>query len=87
MFARSVSMNETQVSILFVPNIDTKITSYPFVEIQHQSYFGREREILFSMNTVFRIGDIRTLDYDLRLFEVQLTLTMDDDPQLRILTT
>ena len=87
MFAQSASMDVSQVGILFVMNIDTKITSYPFAEIQHESYFGTEQEILFSTHTVFRIGDIGTLNGNGRLFEVQLNLTNDDDPQLRILTT
>jgi tetratricopeptide (TPR) repeat protein len=86
MYAESVSLNETHVGILFVMTIDPKIASYPFANIRGYSYFQRESEILFSMHTVFRINDIRTLDDDGQLFEVQLALTTDDDPQLRILT-
>jgi len=49
------------------------------------SYFGSiEEEILFSMHTVFRIGEMEQLEND--ILQVKLTSTNDDDPQLRILT-
>jgi tetratricopeptide (TPR) repeat protein len=38
------------------------------------------------MHTVFRICDIKPLDEQHRLFQVDLTLTNDDDNDLRILT-
>ena len=74
------------VGILFEMTIDPKITSTPFADIQGVSYFQTEAEILFSMHTVFRIGSIKSMDKSDRLFEVQLTLTADDDEGLRSLT-
>ena len=74
------------VGLLFIMTIDPKVTSTPFAKIQHYSYFQVEREVLFSMHTVFRIDDVKRIAGENRLFEVQLTLTKDDDPQLRILT-
>ncbi|CAF3869873.1 unnamed protein product, partial [Rotaria sp. Silwood1] len=38
------------------------------------------------MNTIFRIGDIRKIDSNRSLYEVDLKLTSDDDQQLRRLT-
>jgi preprotein translocase subunit SecA/nephrocystin-3 len=49
-------------------------------------YAGDEDEVLFSMHTVFRIGNITPMDKDYRLFQVELTLTSDNDKDLRELT-
>jgi hypothetical protein len=38
------------------------------------------------MNTVFRIGEIKPMDKNHRLFQVDLTLTSDNDKDLRVLT-
>ncbi|CAF3186513.1 unnamed protein product, partial [Rotaria sp. Silwood2] len=38
------------------------------------------------MHTVFRIIDIKPLNNDARLYQVNLQLTSDDDEELRILT-
>ncbi|CAF3872775.1 unnamed protein product, partial [Rotaria sp. Silwood1] len=38
------------------------------------------------MHAVFRIGDIQKLDNNRPLYQVNLKLTSDDDPQLRQLT-
>ncbi|CAF1320889.1 unnamed protein product [Rotaria sp. Silwood1] len=46
----------------------------------------QEEEILFSMHTVFRIGEVRKLDNNRALYQVDLKLTSDDDSQLRELT-
>ena len=85
-FAQKSSRNPDMVGILFEMTIDPKITCTPFADIQDDSYFQAEAEILFSMHTVFRIGSIRSINKSERLFEVQLTLTADDDEGLRILT-
>ena len=85
-FANCNSMGEGMVGILFVINIDSKIKSTPFANIEKESQFSNEMEILFSMHSVFRTGNIKCLDDHQRLFEVQLTLTADDDVELRQLT-
>ncbi|CAF5061378.1 unnamed protein product, partial [Rotaria sp. Silwood1] len=38
------------------------------------------------MHTVFRIGEVRKIDNNRALYQVDLQLTSDDDPQLRELT-
>ena len=38
------------------------------------------------MHTIFRIGDIKEIDKNNPLYQVELTLTSDNDPQLRMLT-
>ncbi|CAF4577242.1 unnamed protein product [Rotaria sp. Silwood2] len=66
--------------------IDPTVSSTPFASIREVSYFQAEEEILFSMHTVFRIGDVRQIDKERPLYEVDLKLTSDDDEQLRELT-
>jgi len=83
-FARQNSTRENMVGIFFVMTIDPNIPSATFADIKEHSYFEGEGEILFSMHTVFRIDDVLGLGE--RLFEVRLTLTGDDDPELRQLT-
>ena len=46
----------------------------------------QEDEVLFSMHSVFRIRDIKSMDGNDRLYQVDLTLTSDDDKDLRALT-
>ncbi|CAF1554841.1 unnamed protein product, partial [Rotaria sp. Silwood1] len=52
----------------------------------NQDHMLEEEEILFSMHAVFRIGEVRKLDNNRALYQVDLKLTSDDDPQLRELT-
>ncbi|CAF1340628.1 unnamed protein product [Adineta ricciae] len=86
-FTYSALRDPDKVGVLFVITIDPTIGTTPFASIGDLSYFEREAEILFSMHTVFRIGTIRQLGDKKKLYhEVQLQLTADDDPQLRVLT-
>jgi tetratricopeptide (TPR) repeat protein len=85
-FADSASMRTDMVGILFKMSIDPSVSSAPFASIQEVSYFQTEEEILFSMHTVFRIGEITQIDNNNLLYQVDLKLTADDDQQLRILT-
>ena len=83
-FARQDSTRENMVGIFFVMTIDPNIPSATFADIKKHSRYENEGEILFSMHTVFRIDDVLGLGQ--RLFEVRVTLTGDDDPELRQLT-
>ena len=86
-FATESSAKDGAVGVLFVLTIDPALTSTPFADISQFSYFDEEEgEVLFSMHSVFRIARVEGLDKQGRLWEVQLTLTADDDPQLRLLT-
>ena len=67
-------------------SIDPSVSSAPFAAIHDYSYYKTEEEILFSMHTVFRIGEIKQMDKNNPLYQVDLKLTSDDDPQLRTLT-
>ncbi|CAF2078714.1 unnamed protein product, partial [Rotaria magnacalcarata] len=54
--------------------------------IDERSAIPQEKEMLFTMHTVFCINEISQMHENSRLWEVQLTLTNDDDPQLAALT-
>ncbi|CAF3749177.1 unnamed protein product [Rotaria sp. Silwood1] len=86
-FATDALKTPDTIGILFNMTIDPTISSSaPFALLDNVSYFSNEEEILFSMNTVFRIGEIKQFDNNERLWLVELTLTNDNDPQLAILT-
>jgi tetratricopeptide (TPR) repeat protein len=85
-FAESNQDNPDLVGILFVLIIDPSKSTALFALIRDVSYFQEEDEVLFSMHTVFRINDIKPIDGNNRLFEVTLTLTSDNDKDLRDLT-
>jgi tetratricopeptide (TPR) repeat protein len=85
-FARRALLNPDMVGILFVMTIDPSQSTTPFASIKSFSYFSDEDEILFSMHTVFRIRDIKRMGENQRLFQVDLTLTSDNDEDLRVLS-
>jgi tetratricopeptide (TPR) repeat protein len=85
-FAHDALSNPDLVGILFVMTIDPSVSTTPFASINDVSYFkGKEDEMLFSMHTVFRICDIKSMGENQRLYQVDLTLTSDNDNDLRIL--
>ena len=90
---RQVSLNFAQdalrtpdlIPVLFEIKMDLAQSTIPFASLDDISYFKRkEREILFSMHTVFRIKGARQIDS--RLFQINLALTSDNDEQLTELT-
>jgi tetratricopeptide (TPR) repeat protein len=85
LFARMAQNNPDLTAILFRMNIDPALTSSPFAQLNNISYYSdSEKEILFSMHTVFRIGEIEQIENG--LWQVELTLTSDNDGQLKRLT-
>jgi Tfp pilus assembly protein PilF len=86
-FAYGALPNPEMVGVLFVMTIDPSKSTIPFASITNVSYFKeKEDEVLFSMHTVFRIGEITLMDGNSRLFQVELTLTSDNDNDLRVFT-
>ncbi|CAF2614017.1 unnamed protein product [Rotaria sp. Silwood2] len=84
-FAESSSNDPDLTGVFFHIDIDASVTSTPFVSLDNISYYtDSEREILFSMHTIFRIGEIQQI-HD-QLWQVKLTLTNQDDEQLKLLT-
>jgi tetratricopeptide (TPR) repeat protein len=86
-FARNALTDPDSVGILFVMTIDPSQSTTPFASINGVSFFkDKENEVLFSMHTVFRIGGIKPMGDNHRLVQVDLTLTSDNDKDLRVLT-
>jgi tetratricopeptide (TPR) repeat protein len=86
-FANDALTNPDLVGILFVMTINPSQSSTPFASINGVSYFKeKEDEVLFSMHTVFRIHNIKRMDENQRRFQVDLTLTDNNDKDLRALT-
>ncbi|UJR17814.1 hypothetical protein I4U23_004713 [Adineta vaga] len=84
-FAASVEENPELIGILFQVEINPLISTVPFASLDKISYYDDiEREILFSMHTVFRIGEMKKMKD--RLWKVNLILTSDNDQQLKELT-
>ena len=86
-FARRALANANLIGVLFVMTIDPSQSTTPFASVADGGYYGSaEKEILFAMHTVFRIRDIKPRVEDSRLFQVELTLTSDNDKDLHQLT-
>lgn len=84
-FAASSSDDPDLMGIFFRIEINSLLASAPFASLDNISYYSNiEKEILFSMHTVFRIGNIQQIQE--RLWQVQLILTSDNDEQLKRLT-
>jgi hypothetical protein len=86
-FAHRAMTNPDLVGIIFVMAIDPAKSTTPFASINGVGYFeNKEDEVLFSMHTVFRICEITPVEDNHRLFQVELTLTSDNDKDLCALT-
>mgnify|MGYP001040817263 CR=1 FL=1 len=84
-FARSSRMNANLTGILFEIEIDPYInSSASFVSLENLSYYPEEKEVLFSMHTVFHISEMKQIED--RLWQVNLNLISDADEQLTQLT-
>ncbi|CAF1355582.1 unnamed protein product [Adineta steineri] len=85
-FAEDAAKNSDQIGILFIMHINLAQSTTPFASIASISAMKREKEVLFSMHSVFRIQDIKQMDGNDRLYQVNLELTADNDPELSRLT-
>jgi tetratricopeptide (TPR) repeat protein len=84
-YAISSRDNPELTGILFKMEIDPSISTSPFALLDNTScYSDKEKEILLSMHTIFRINEIQQIDE--RLYQVSLTLTHNIDQQLKHLT-
>ncbi|CAF1977992.1 unnamed protein product [Rotaria magnacalcarata] len=77
------------VGVIFIMTIDQSklsTSNTPFALIDEHSAIPSEQEILFTMHTVFRVVEMKQTAKNNRLWEVQLTITDDNDSQLSTLT-
>ncbi|CAF2582429.1 unnamed protein product [Rotaria sp. Silwood2] len=85
-FSQDALNNLESVGVLFKMVIDPSELATPYAFIDDDSYFKSEEEVLFSMHTVFRIGEIKQIQKTNRLYQVILTLTNSRNKQLSALT-
>ena len=85
-FANRALTNPELMGVLFIITIDPSQSTTPFAAIKEVSAIKNEDEVIFAMQTVFRIGNITSMGGNPRLFEVELTLTSNNDKELRELT-
>lgn len=85
-FAQRALNNPDLVGVFFVMTIDPSQSTTPFASITDTSYYKTENEVLFSMHTVFRINNIQPVLENDQIYQVNLTLTSDNDPDLCTLT-
>ncbi|CAF2024013.1 unnamed protein product [Rotaria magnacalcarata] len=86
---RTMKKNPDVVGVIFIMTIDQSklsTSNTPFAMIDEHSAVRGEKEILFTMHTVFRVVEMKQTAKNNRLWEVQLTITDDNDPQLSTLT-
>jgi hypothetical protein len=74
------------VTVLFLIIIDPSVTTMPYANTQTESVMQDESEILFSMNSVFRVVSTEWMPNKSNNLRVQLKLTSDNGQQLRCLT-
>jgi hypothetical protein len=65
MFADSARQNPDLIGILFHMEINPSISTTTFTSLDNVSYYlSKEKEILFSMHTGFRIGEMKEIGED-----------------------
>lgn len=81
-FINENEKNAMSCGVLFIITVDSTNASAPFANLDKVSFFkAKEKEILFSMQTIFRINDIKYNDAD-AVWHVHLKLTSESDQQL-----
>lgn len=88
-FARLDTKSPGYVGVIFVIKIDASLRIVPYADIQELSEIKNEAEVLFSMHSIFKVGNIGKYpdDPSLNLHQVELHLTDEDDPTLIKLRT
>ena len=81
-FAREISNDRKKISVFMEIEVN-KDKLVPFANIKELSFYGIEKEWLFSMGSVFRIGSTEKLSDGVWL--IHLTLTTDKDEELMAL--
>lgn len=81
-----VTKDSELMGVLFVIKIDSSISSTPYADVREITRKKQVGDLLFSMHSIFRITTIQNLEGNNRLWEVQMTLIDNKDPELRLLT-
>ncbi|CAF1249930.1 unnamed protein product [Rotaria sp. Silwood1] len=84
-FGSSARDDPNLTGVLFRIEIDPSISIVPFAQLDDISFYSNfEREILFSMHTIFRISSV--MEIENRLWQIDLKLTDNNDEQLKLVT-
>ncbi|UJR13621.1 hypothetical protein I4U23_000634 [Adineta vaga] len=84
-FARDAVENPDLIGVLFNMSINPSKASTPFASISKvSSSQNTEGDILVSMFSIFRIRDMKQINGNNRLWQINLILLTNDDPELRI---
>jgi tetratricopeptide (TPR) repeat protein len=86
MLADSNGANPDMVGVLFKITIIPSKSSSPFANLEGASHYDDEKEILFSMHSIFRMEQMKQIDGNDRLWQLDLTLTNENDRELNALT-
>lgn len=79
--AQRARTNPNAVGILFRIETGLELSSTPFGSLKNLSYYPeQEKNVLFSMHSVFRIGEIKQIEE--RVWQVSLILTNNNDKQM-----
>ncbi|CAF1356566.1 unnamed protein product [Adineta steineri] len=84
-FAKRAMNTPDLVGIQFAMSINPSRSSVSFASVKDVSYYNDSDDIIFSMNTVFRIHTIKSIDKNNRLFQVDMELTSDTDKDIQLL--
>ncbi|CAF1687739.1 unnamed protein product, partial [Adineta ricciae] len=82
-FVQQTAANPDFVAILFVMTVDLSKSTIPFASITDVGYFDTQDEVLFPLQSVFRLDGIEVIDTDKHIYEVRVTLANDSDENIR----
>ncbi|CAM4788139.1 unnamed protein product [Rotaria magnacalcarata] len=85
-FAESQLVNPDVIGVIFEISVNTSISNTAFAKVNDISHYEHENEMLFTMNSIFRIGLMKSIDGNNRLWNIDLTLTNEKDLNLQRLT-
>ncbi len=85
-FGRLTVTTSDSVDVIFVMTVDLSISAISFANVKNVSCYKREDEILFLMYAVFRIEQVKQIKKSIRRWQIDLTLTEENDPQIYKLT-
>lgn len=79
-------LNPDKVGVLFVIQIKSNQSTTPFASVSGVgAYKEKKDEIIFAMNTLFRIRDIKQMGRNTCLFRLKLELISENDNDLQML--
>ncbi|CAF2038558.1 unnamed protein product [Rotaria magnacalcarata] len=85
-YARQALVTPDLVGVLFAITIDRSLDSTPCATIRESVCYPADEDIIFSLNPVFRVGQLKSISKgNRRLWQVDLALTSNNDPQVRVL--